>query len=136
MSLTRIATYFGALVLVLFVGAYLIAVPTTGGENPVATAIFVTVALAGLVAAGSMLYGRRSHYAAAAARNRTAQTAHDSAADLAADTRRASAEAAKRGERYCPLDPANLDAADRASVITNGHTPAPHAAPPPPPQQA
>ena len=135
MSLTRIATFLGGFVLVLFFVGYLIAAPRSGGIDPAATGILVVVAIVGLIAAGSMLYGRRSHYGAAAARNRAAQEAHDSAADLAADTRRATAEAAKRGERYCPLDPANEASINaNANANGNGRAPAPHRAPPP--QQA
>jgi hypothetical protein len=66
------------------------------------------VAIAALVAAGNLLYGRHSHGAAAMNRVRAAQEAHDRAADAAAEARRAVAEAERRGERYCPLDPANL----------------------------
>jgi len=72
------------------------------------------VAIAALVAAGNLLYGRHSHGAAAMNRVRAAQEAHDRAADAAAEARRAVAEAERRGERYCPLDPANLrPSADR-----------------------
>ena len=42
-------------------------------------------------------------------RVRPAQEAHDQAADVAAEARRAVAEAERRGERYCPLDPARTD---------------------------
>ena len=76
--------------------------------------IIVVVAMAALIGAGNLLYGRRSHGAAAQARVRPAQEAHDRAADLAADARRATAEAARRGERYCPLDPAHRDDAGAA----------------------
>ncbi len=65
------------------------------------------VAVAALVAGGNLLYGRHSHGAAAVARVRPAQEAHDRAADAAAEARRAVAEAERRGERYCPLDPAH-----------------------------
>ena len=102
MSLTRVATIAGGLVLVLFVFFVLIAGAVDGTTAAVSAAVIV-----GLIVCGSLLYGRRSHYASAAARNRPAQRAHDRAADLAADARRATAEATRRGERYCPLDPAN-----------------------------
>jgi hypothetical protein len=102
MSLTRIATIFGAFLLVLFVSFVFAA-----GAFGATTGFFSAVAIVGLVICGSLLYGRHSHYARAAARRRPAQQAHDRAADLAADARRATAEAAKRGERYCPLDPAH-----------------------------
>jgi hypothetical protein len=101
-SLTRIATFLGGLILVLFVFFVLVA-----GAFGTTTGVLSAVAIVGLVVCGSLLYGQRSHYARAAARNRPAQQAHDRAADLAADARRATAEAAKRGERYCPLDPAH-----------------------------
>ena len=66
------------------------------------------------IGCGNLLYGRHSHGAAAQARVRPAQEAHDRAADVAAEARRATAEAARRGERYCPLDPSNpRPAADR-----------------------
>jgi len=70
--------------------------------------LVVAAVIAALVAAGNLLYGRHSHGAAAMNRVRAAQEAHDRAADAAAEARRAVAEAERRGERYCPLDPANL----------------------------
>ncbi len=100
MSFARIATAAGILVLTLFVVAVVLAGPF---GSP--TALIVGLAIAVLVAAGSLLYGRDSHGAAAVERDRPAQEALDRAADLANQTRRATAEAAKRGERYCPLDP-------------------------------
>lgn len=123
MSLTRIATYFGAFVL----AAFFVIVLAYGGYGA-GPGIVVAVALVLLIAGGSWLYGRRSRYGDIAARKRPAQEAHNHAADLAADARRAAAEAAKNGERYCPLDPAVQ--ADR--VATNGHAPANNPAPPPP----
>ncbi len=95
----RIALLAGIVFLALFV---LVAVFA-------AHAGLVVVALAAvavLIGAGNLLYGRHSHGAAAQARIRPAQAAHDRAADQAAEARRAVAEAARRGERYCPLDPA------------------------------
>jgi hypothetical protein len=102
MSLTRIAMAAGILVLTLFVSAVLLAGPF--GST---TALIVAVTIAVLIAAGSLLYGRDSHGAAAVERKRPAQEASDQAADRANQARRATAEAAKRGERYCPLDPAH-----------------------------
>jgi hypothetical protein len=102
MSLTRIAMAAGILVLTFFVSAVLLAGPF--GSS---TALIVGVTIAVLIAAGSLLYGRDSHGAAAVERKRPAQEASDQAADLANEARRATAEAAKRGERYCPLDPAH-----------------------------
>lgn len=129
MTWTRIATGLGAFVLLLFV-----LVLAVGGPFGVRSVVFVAIALVGLISGGSMLYGRRSHYGAAAARNRDAQAAHDEAADLAADARRATADAARRGERYCPLDPAVAHAATFGHVATNGHAPTqdPASTPPPP----
>ncbi len=69
--------------------------------------VLALMAVAGLIVCGNLLYGRRNHYRVAVDRDRPAQEAHDRAADLAADARRATTEAAKRGERYCPLDPAD-----------------------------
>jgi uncharacterized protein (DUF58 family) len=102
MSFTRIATAAGILVLTLFVVAVVLAGPF--GST---TALIVAVTIAALIAAGSLLYGRDSHGAAAVERDRPAQEAADQAAALAIEARRATAEAAKRGERYCPLDPAH-----------------------------
>jgi hypothetical protein len=128
MTLTRIATYAGAVLLTVFV-AIVLAYGAYGAGN----GVIVVVALVLLIVAGSRLYGRRSHYAAAAARNRSAQEVHDRAADLAADARQAAATAAKRGERYCPLDPANHVSANGQAAATNGHAPAVQPAPPPAP---
>ena len=119
MSLTRIATFFGAFVLAAFV-----VIVVAYGQYGAGSWIVVALVLVALVAGGSRLYGRQSRYGAIVAAKRPAQEAHNRAADLAADARRATADAAKRGERYCPLDPAN-------HVSTNGHAPATHPAPPP-----
>jgi glucose dehydrogenase len=99
---TRIALAAGILLLTLFVATVLLAGPF---GSP--TALIVALSIAVLIAAGSLLYGRDSHGAKAVERKRPAQEALDRAAALAADSRRATAEAAKRGERYCPLDPAH-----------------------------
>jgi hypothetical protein len=124
MSLTRIATYFGAFVLLAFV-VVVLAYGAYGAGRWVAVGIVLVL----LVAAGSSLYGRQSRYGDIAARKRPAQDAHNRAADLAADARRATAEAAKRGERYCPLDPAH----GPDEVATNGHASATRPALPPQP---
>ena len=102
MSITRIATYFGAFLLAAFV-----VVVVAYGQYGAGSWLIVAVVLVLLIVAGSRLYGSQSRYGAIAARKRPAQRAHDRAADLAADARRAAAEADRRGERYCPLDPAN-----------------------------
>jgi hypothetical protein len=106
MSLSRIAVAAGIALLTAFVLVVYLA-----GPYGLRTVIIVVVTMAALVGAGNLLYGRRSHYAAAQARNRPDQEAHDRAADVAADARRATAEAARRGERYCPLDPAHHEPA-------------------------
>ncbi len=120
MSLTRVATIFGALLLVLFVFFVLVA-----GAFGATTGVLSALAIVGLIVCGSLLYGRRSHYARAVARVRPAQQAHDRAADVAADARRATAEAAKRGERYCPLDPAHPLAAAPRHPRAPAHPPTP-----------
>lgn len=83
--------------------------------------VLVVMVLFGLIASGNLIYGRSSHYAKVQDRTRAAQEAHDSAADRAADARRAATDAAKRGDRYCPLDPAN----NPAPAHPRGHAPAP-----------
>jgi type VI protein secretion system component VasK len=123
MTWTRIATALGAFVLLAFFLLMLVA-----GPWGVTTGIMVAIALVGLIVAGSLLYGRNSRYGAVAARNKAAQEAHDRAADLAADARRAAAEAANSGERFCPMDPAIA----HAHATTNGHAPTPQPQPQPP----
>ena len=129
MTWARFATILGALVLILFFAAMLVA-----GPWGVTTGVMVTIAIVGLIVAGSLLYGRNSRYAAVAARNKDAQEAHDRAADVAADARRAAAEAANRGERFCPMDPAVAHAGvttNGATARTNGHATSPNPASPP-----
>jgi hypothetical protein len=140
MSLTRIATYCGAFLLAAF-----FVVVVAYGQYGAGSWVIVAVVLVLLIVAGSRLYGRQSRYGDIAARKRPAQEAHDRAADLAADARRATAEAAKLGERYCPLDPAfhtghhgraadanhDHDHDSAAVTATNGHV----ATRPVPPQQ-
>ncbi len=107
MTATRVALIAG----IVFLAAFVVVVAFAHHAGPVVLAVGM---LAVLVACGNLLYGRHSHGAAAQARVRPAQEAHDRAADLAAESRRATAEAARRGERYCPLDPAHeRPAADR-----------------------
>ncbi len=105
MTATRIALIAG----IAFLAAFVVAVAFAIHAGVV---VVVIVAIAALVGAGNLLYGRHSHGAAAVARVRAAQEAQNRAADLAAETRRATAEAARRGERYCPLDPAHRPKAD------------------------
>jgi hypothetical protein len=101
MSLTRLAIAFGIALLTAF-----LVVVWLAGPYGLRTGMIVVVTMGVLVGAGNLLYGRHSHGAAAVDRVRPAQEAHDRAADVAAEARRAVAEAARRGERYCPLDPA------------------------------
>ena len=105
MTLTRIAVAVGIALLTVFVVVVILA-----GHPGAGAAIVAFIAMAALVGAGNLLYGRHSHGAAAVARIRPAQEAHDRAADVAAEARRAVAEAARRGERYCPLDPGHRQA--------------------------
>jgi hypothetical protein len=128
MTATRVALVAGILFLAVFV--IIMAFALHAGIP-----VLAVIALFGLVACGNLLYGRRSHYARITERKRPAQQAHDHAADLAADARRATDEAARRGERYCPLDPAPLDPEAQAHATTNGHATAPHPAEPAPPPQ-
>jgi hypothetical protein len=107
MTVTRVALIAG----IVFLAAFAVVVAFAHHAGPV---VVVAVMVAVLVGCGNLLYGRHSHGAAAQARVRPAQEAHDRAADIAAEARRATAEAARRGERYCPLDPSNRrPAADR-----------------------
>jgi peptidoglycan/LPS O-acetylase OafA/YrhL len=99
LTLTRLALGFGFLVLTAFV--YVVLAHGANGGNIVGIVVAVVV----LIAAGNLLYGRNSPGAKAKARTRDAQQAHDRAAGVAAGARRASAEAARHGERYCPMDP-------------------------------
>ena len=121
MSSTRIATYSGAFLLLAFVVIVL-----AYGAYGAGKGLVVGIVLVLLIVGGTRLYGRQSRYGAIAARKRPAQDAHDRAADLAAEARRATAEAAKKGERYCPLEaPHEAD-----QVATNGHAPAARPTPP------
>ena len=100
---SRIAIAIGIALLAIFVMAVVIA----EGHAGAGAAVVAFIAIAVLVGAGNLLYGRHSHGKKAVDRVRPAQEAHDRAADLAAEARRAVAEAERRGERYCPLDPAH-----------------------------
>ena len=99
LTLTRIALALGFLVLTAFV--YVVLAHGANGGNIVGIVVAVVV----LIAAGNLLYGRSSPGAKALARTRDAQEARDRAADLAAEARRATTAADRRGERYCPMDP-------------------------------
>ncbi len=98
MSPARIALIAGIVILALFV-------VVIGFAIHAGIVVAVALILVVLIGAGNLLYGRHSHGAAAQARKRPAQEAHDRAADEAARARRAVAEADRRGERYCPIDP-------------------------------
>jgi hypothetical protein len=99
---SRIAIAVGIALLAIFVLAVI-----TEGHAGAGAAVVAFLAIAVLVGAGNVLYGRHSHGKKAVDRVRPAQEAQNRAADLAAESRRAVAEAQRRGERYCPLDPAH-----------------------------
>jgi hypothetical protein len=99
LTLTRLALGLGFLLLTAFV--YVVLAHGANGGNVVGIIVAVVV----LIAAGNLLYGRSAPGARALARTRDAQEAHDRAAAVAADARRATADADRRGERYCPMDP-------------------------------
>jgi hypothetical protein len=101
MTWSRIAVAAGIAVLTLFV-----VVVIAEGQAGAGPAVVAFIAIAALVGAGNALYGRHSHGKKAMDRVRAAQHAQNLAADRAAEARRAVAEAERRGERYCPLDPA------------------------------
>jgi hypothetical protein len=65
MTLTRIAVAAGIALLTAFVVIVVLAGPPGLGA-----AVGAALAIAGLIAAGNLLYGRNSHYAAAQARMR------------------------------------------------------------------
>ncbi len=117
MTFSRIAVAVGIALLTVFAIAVYV-----GGPYGLRSVMIVLVTMAALIGAGNLLYGRRSHYAAVQERTRPAQEAHDRAADLAADARRATADAARRGERYCPLDPALRDTPPPAGAGSAGPT--------------
>jgi hypothetical protein len=102
MSFSRLAIAVAIALLTVFVVVVIMA-----GHAGAGAAVVAFIAIAALVAAGNALYGRNSHGAKAVARTRAAQEAHDRAADVAAEARRAVEEAERRGERFCPLDPAH-----------------------------
>ena len=102
MTWTRIAVAAGIALLTAFA-----AVVIAAGQAGAGAAVVAFIAIAALVGAGNALYGRHSHGKKAVDRVRPAQEVQNRAADLAAEARRAVAEAERRGERYCPLDPAH-----------------------------
>jgi len=102
MTWTRIAVAAGIALLTVFAAVVILA-----GQAGAGAAVVAFIAIAALVGAGNALYGRHSHGKKAVDRVRPAQEVQNRAADLAAEARRAVAEAERRGERYCPLDPAH-----------------------------
>jgi hypothetical protein len=122
MTFTRIATAVGIALLAAFAIVVLLA-----GHSGAGAAIVAVIAIAVLIGAGNLLYGRHSHGAAAMARVRDAQQAQNQAADRAAEARRAVAEAKRRGERYCPLDPAHRQASINHATTHADAAEQPHA---------
>ena len=115
---SRIAIAVGIALLAVFVLAVI-----TEGHAGAGAAVVAFLAIAALVGAGNLLYGRHSHGKKAVDRVRPAQEAQNRAADLAAEARRAVAEAERRGERYCPLNPAHhTDAATDPTDAENAQT--------------
>ena len=117
---SRIAIAVGIALVAVFVLAVI-----TEGHAGAGAAVVAFVAIAVLVGGGNALYGRHSHGKKAVDRVRPAQEAQNRAADLAAEARRAVAEAQRRGERYCPLDLAQRTAtatAPDAHTATDAHT--------------
>ena len=104
-------------------GAVFVIAVVTEGHAGAGAAVVAFIAIAALVGAGNLLYGRHSHGKKAVDRVRPAQEAQNRAADLAAEARRAVAEAERRGERYCPLDPAHRDDTDARTTSTTTTTP-------------
>jgi hypothetical protein len=99
---SRIAIAAGIAVLTLFA-----VVVIAEGRAGAGAAVVAFIAIAALVGAGNALYGRHSHGKKAMDRVRPAQDLHNLAADRAAEARRAATAAERKGERYCPLDPAH-----------------------------
>jgi hypothetical protein len=115
---SRIAIAVGIALLAVFVLAVI-----TEGHAGAGAAVVAFIAIAALVGAGNALYGRHSHGKKAVDRVRPAQEAQNRAADLAAEARRAVAEAQRRGERYCPLDPAQRTGTDTdTDTVTDART--------------
>jgi len=110
---SRIAIAVGIALLALFVLAVV-----TEGHAGAGAAVVAFIAIAALVGAGNALYGRHSHGKKAVDRVRPAQEAQNRAADVAAEARRAVAEAQRRGERYCPLDPAHRTTTTTTTTTT------------------
>jgi ABC-type iron transport system FetAB permease component len=114
---SRIAIAVAILLLVAFA-----VVVIAEGQAGAGAAVVAFIAIAVLVGAGNALYGRHSHGKKAVDRVRPAQEAHDRAADLAAEARRAVAQAERRGERYCPLDPARRSTTNESTATSDATT--------------
>ena len=110
---SRIAIAVGIALLAVLVLAVI-----TEGHAGAGAAVVAFIAIAALVGAGNALYGRHSHGKKAVDRVRPAQEAQNRAADVAAEARRAVAEAQRRGERYCPLDPAHRTTTTTTTITT------------------
>ena len=117
----RIFSRIAIALAILFVTAFAVVV-IAEGQGGAGAAVVAFIAIAALVGAGNALYGRHSHGKKAVDRVRPAQEAQNRAADLAAETRRAVAEAERRGERYCPLDPAHHTSARTTRSTTTDAT--------------
>ena len=113
----RIFSRIAIALAILLVTAFAVVV-IAEGQAGAGAAVVAFIAIAALVAAGNALYGRHSHGKKAVDRVRPAQEAQNRAADLAAEARRAVAEAERRGERYCPLDPAHRTPATTTDAAT------------------
>ena len=111
MTFSRIAVAVAIAFLTVFA-----VVVVAAGKSGAGAAVVAFIAIAALVGAGNALYGRHSHGKKAVERDRPAQEAANRAADVAADARRAVAEAERRGERYCPLDPAHRAGAETGTA--------------------
>jgi hypothetical protein len=102
----RIFTRIAIAIAIVLLAAFAVVVIAEGHAGAGA-AVVAFIAIAALVGAGNALYGRHSHGKKALDRIRPAQEAQNRAADVAAEARRGVAEANRRGERFCPLDPAH-----------------------------
>ena len=118
MTFSRIAVAAGIALLTVFA-----VVVIAEGQAGAGAAVVALIAIAALVGAGNALYGRHSHGKKAVDRVRPEQEAQNRAADRAAEARRAVAEAKRRGERYCPLDPAHPAERYRTEAHPTGPTP-------------
>ena len=117
----RIFSRIAIAVAILFLLAFAVVV-IAEGQAGAGAAVVAFIAIAVLVGAGNALYGRHSHGKKAVDRVRPAQEAHDRAADLAAEARRAVAQAERRGERYCPLGPVRRSTTNESTATSDATT--------------